>query len=44
VYRAPESPELVVRSESRVGRSDMGVNLQRVEGLREALRERGVVD
>ncbi len=44
VYWRPGSPELVVRSESRVGRSDMGVNLTRVERLREALRERGVVD
>ena len=44
IYWPPGSPELVVRSESRVGRSDMGVNLTRVERLRETLRERGVVD
>jgi uncharacterized protein (DUF1499 family) len=44
VYWAPGSPELVVRSESRVGRSDMGANLTRVERLRDTLREAGVVD
>lgn len=32
-----------IRSASRVGRSDLGVNRRRVEGLREALRGRGVV-
>lgn len=32
-----------VRSASRVGFSDMGVNRRRVEGLRELLRVRGVV-
>ncbi len=44
VYRVPDSPELVVRSEARVGRSDMGVNMRRVESLREALQARGVVE
>lgn len=44
VYRAAGSSELVVRSESRVGRSDMGVNMTRVERLREALRSRNIVD
>ena len=35
--------ELVVRSASRVGRSDLGVNAERVETLRAGLVERGVV-
>jgi uncharacterized protein (DUF1499 family) len=35
--------ELVVRSASRMGRSDLGVNRDRVEALREALIQRGVV-
>jgi uncharacterized protein (DUF1499 family) len=34
---------IAVRSASRVGRSDLGVNRRRVEALREALREGGVV-
>ena len=34
---------IAVRSASRVGRSDMGVNRRRIERLRELLRERGVV-
>ena len=44
VYWAPGASELVVRSESRVGRSDMGMNVARVERLREELEGRGVVD
>ncbi len=44
VYRGPGSAELVVRSASRLGRSDLGVNMRRVEQLREALQARGVVD
>ena len=43
IYRAPEEPEIIVRSESRVGRSDMGVNMRRVEALRQALQEAGVI-
>ncbi len=35
--------ELVVRSASRVGRSDLGVNARRVEALRERLEEAGLV-
>ncbi len=35
--------ELVVRSASRMGRSDLGVNAERVESLRAGLLERGVV-
>ena len=39
-----ESDNIVaIRSASRVGYSDLGVNRRRVEGLREALRARGVV-
>ncbi len=34
---------VAVRSASRVGHSDLGVNRERVEALRAALRERGVV-
>jgi len=43
MHLAAGSKELVVRSASRVGRSDMGVNERRVEALREILREQGVV-
>ncbi len=34
---------IAVRSASRTGRSDFGVNRRRVERLRDALRDRGVV-
>jgi uncharacterized protein (DUF1499 family) len=40
--RAPEGL-VAVRSASRLGYSDLGVNRRRVEGLRQALRARGVV-
>jgi len=43
VFRAHGSDELVVRSASRVGRSDLGVNARRVEDLRAHLAERGVI-
>lgn len=35
--------ELVVRSASRLGRSDLGVNARRVQALRERLEEAGLV-
>lgn len=38
-----EDRELVVRSASRVGRSDMGVNARRVDELRSALAEAGLL-
>jgi uncharacterized protein (DUF1499 family) len=34
---------IAVRSASRVGYSDLGVNRRRIEGLRAALRERGAL-
>ena len=34
---------VAVRSASRIGYSDMGVNRRRVEGLRRDLKERGVL-
>jgi uncharacterized protein (DUF1499 family) len=43
VYLPPTGGELVVRSASRVGRSDLGVNERRVESLRARLQDRGVV-
>lgn len=43
VHHEPGSTELVVRSASRVGRSDLGVNTRRVEELRDLLASRGVV-
>jgi uncharacterized protein (DUF1499 family) len=39
----PESKMVAVRSASRTGYSDFGVNRSRIEKLREALRQRGVV-
>ncbi len=38
-----ENRRIDVRSASRVGYSDLGANRRRVEALRRALRERGVV-
>ncbi len=35
--------ELVVRSASRVGRGDLGVNRRRVERIRSALTEAGLI-
>ena len=43
VYLDAARGELVVRSASRVGRSDMGVNGQRVQALTAELERRGVV-
>jgi uncharacterized protein (DUF1499 family) len=39
----PEEGLIAVRSASRLGRSDLGVNRRRVEQLRAQLRARGVV-
>jgi uncharacterized protein (DUF1499 family) len=43
VHRARSAGELVVRSASRVGRSDRGVNAGRVAELRQLLEARGVI-
>lgn len=43
LFWEPGDREVVVRSESRVGRNDFGVNLRRVETLRQVLREREVI-
>jgi uncharacterized protein (DUF1499 family) len=40
----PSVDVVAIRSASRVGHSDLGVNRRRVEQLREALRGRGVVE
>lgn len=36
--------QIAVRSASRIGRSDLGVNRERIEGLRQALRAEGVLE
>ncbi|WP_325891927.1 DUF1499 domain-containing protein [Grimontia sp. NTOU-MAR1] len=38
-----DGDQLIVRSESRVGYSDFGVNRKRVEALRTALQEKGLI-
>ncbi|CZF83117.1 DUF1499 domain-containing protein [Grimontia marina] len=38
-----DGDQLIVRSESRVGYSDFGVNRKRVEALRAALQEKGLI-
>ena len=43
VYLPVDGSALMVRSASRLGHSDFGVNRKRVEALRDALVERGVV-
>jgi uncharacterized protein (DUF1499 family) len=40
----PEEGFIAVRSASRLGESDLGVNRERVDGIRNALRERGIVE
>lgn len=41
-YFDPAQPVIQVRSASRLGKSDLGVNRQRVELVREKLKEAGV--
>lgn len=43
LHLRPASGEIAVRSASRLGYSDLGVNRRRVEGLRRALAQRGLV-
>lgn len=44
LHLRPDQGSIAVRSASRVGQGDMGVNRARVEALRARLAERGVVD
>jgi uncharacterized protein (DUF1499 family) len=44
VLRVPGTARIDVRSASRVGYSDLGVNRARVESLRDALRNAGLVE
>jgi uncharacterized protein (DUF1499 family) len=44
VLHVPGTARIDVRSASRVGYSDLGVNRARVESLREALRRAGVIE
>ncbi len=41
-YRDPSANVIHVRSASRLGKSDLGVNRQRVEAIRERLREQAI--
>jgi len=43
LHLRPEAGHIAVRSASRLGYSDLGVNRRRVEVIRSRLRERGVV-
>ena len=43
LFWAEDAGELYVRSASRLGGGDLGVNRRRVERLREVLREAGVL-
>jgi uncharacterized protein (DUF1499 family) len=43
LHLRPAENIIAVRSDSRLGRSDFGVNRKRVEGLRAALRQRGAI-
>jgi len=40
----PDERLIAVRSASRLGYSDLGANRRRVEQIRDALREQGVID
>lgn len=42
-FRQDEHPEVVVRSASRLGQSDLGVNADRVASLRRSLEDRGLL-
>ena len=42
-YGIGDDSEVMVRSSSRVGRSDLGVNVARVEELRTRLKAAGVI-
>ncbi len=43
LHLRPERDQVAVRSASRLGYSDLGVNRRRVEELRRRLRDRGVI-
>lgn len=44
LHLRPDAGQVAVRSASRLGKSDLGVNRRRVETLRARLRARGVVE